>query len=42
MSKGVVKLVKIYTNDSLADMLIQAIPGAKYEFCLNSAGICKI
>ncbi|KAH9743491.1 Integrase catalytic domain-containing protein [Citrus sinensis] len=40
--KGVVKLEKIHTDDNLADFLTKAVPGAKFEFCLKSAGNCKI
>lgn len=36
VSKGVVKLEKIHTDDNLADFLTKAVPGAKFEFCLNS------
>ncbi|KAH9651743.1 Integrase catalytic domain-containing protein [Citrus sinensis] len=42
VSKGVVKLEKIHTDDNLVDFLTKAVPGAKFELCLNSAGICKI
>lgn len=42
VSKGVVKLEKIHTDDNLADFLTKAVPGAKFEFCLKSAGNCKI
>ena len=40
--KGVMKLVKIHTNDNLADILTKPISGAKFEFYLNSARIYKI
>ena len=42
VSKGVVKLVKIYTDDNLADILTKSLPNAKFEFCVNSAEICRI
>ncbi|KAH9648835.1 hypothetical protein KPL70_025759 [Citrus sinensis] len=42
VSKGVVKLVKIHTDDNVADMLTKALPGAKFEFCVNSACVCRI
>ena len=42
VSKGVVKLVKIHIDNNIADMLTNAVLGAKFEFCLNSAGICRI
>ena len=40
-SRGV-KLVKIHTNNNIADMLTKAVPSAKFEFSLNLAGICRI
>ncbi|KAH9782268.1 hypothetical protein KPL71_008823 [Citrus sinensis] len=40
--EGVVKLVKIHTDDNVADMLTKALLGAKFEFCVNSAGVCRI
>ncbi|KAH9686286.1 hypothetical protein KPL70_014312 [Citrus sinensis] len=42
ISKGVIKLAKIHTDSNIADMLTKAVPGAKFEFCLNSANICKV
>ncbi|KAH9650990.1 hypothetical protein KPL70_026576 [Citrus sinensis] len=42
VSKGVVKLLKIHTDDNLADMLTKAVPAAKLEFCMNSAGIYRL
>ena len=42
VSKGVVKLLKIHTDDNLADMLTKAVPAAKLELCMNSAGICRL
>ena len=42
VSKGVVKLVKIHTDDNVTDMLTKALPGAKFEFCVNLAGVCRI
>ncbi|KAH9770981.1 hypothetical protein KPL71_012549 [Citrus sinensis] len=42
VSKRVVKLVKIHTDDNVADMLTKALPGAKFEFCVNSIGVCRI
>ncbi|KAH9687838.1 hypothetical protein KPL70_014918 [Citrus sinensis] len=42
VSKGVVKLLKVHTDDNLADMLTKAVPVAKLEFCMNSAGICRL
>ena len=40
--EGVVKLLKIHTDDNLADMLTKAIPTAKLVYCMNSAGICRL
>ena len=42
VSKGVVKLVKIHTDDNVADMLTKALPGAKFEFYVNTVGVCRI
>ena len=42
MSRGVVKLLKIYTDNNIVDMLTKAIPVAKLEFCMNSAGIRRL
>ncbi|KAH9679155.1 hypothetical protein KPL71_026007 [Citrus sinensis] len=42
VSKGVVKLLKIHTDDNFTDMLTKAVPAAKLEFCMNSAGICRL
>ncbi|KAH9763957.1 hypothetical protein KPL70_001353 [Citrus sinensis] len=42
ISKGVIKLAKTHTDTNIADMLTKAVPGAKFEFCLNSAGICRV
>ncbi|KAH9724313.1 hypothetical protein KPL70_007440 [Citrus sinensis] len=42
ISKGVIKMAKIHTDSNIADMLTKAVPGAKFEFCLNSAGIWRI
>ncbi|KAH9754238.1 hypothetical protein KPL71_015385 [Citrus sinensis] len=42
VSKGTVKLVKVYTSNNVADMLTKPVPMAKFEHCLNLAGICRI
>ncbi|KAH9656702.1 hypothetical protein KPL70_022787 [Citrus sinensis] len=42
VSKGVMKLVKFHIDDNLTDILTKPISGAKFEFYLNSARICKI
>ncbi|KAH9668177.1 hypothetical protein KPL70_021322 [Citrus sinensis] len=42
VSKGMVKLLKVHTDDNLVDMLTKAILAAKLEFCMNSAGICRL
>ena len=39
--KGTVKLVKIHTNKNVADMLTKYVPMAKFEHCLDLAGICR-
>ncbi|KAH9704893.1 Integrase catalytic domain-containing protein [Citrus sinensis] len=41
VSKGTMKLVKIHTSDNVADMLTKPVPMAKFEHCLNLAGICR-
>lgn len=38
VSRGVVKLVKMHTNENLPDMLTKVVLSAKFEFYLNSAG----
>ncbi|KAH9728536.1 hypothetical protein KPL70_009073 [Citrus sinensis] len=42
VSKGTVKLVKVHTSNNVADMLTKPVPMAKFEHCLNLAGICRI
>ncbi|KAH9705871.1 reverse transcriptase Ty1/copia-type domain-containing protein [Citrus sinensis] len=42
ISKGTVKLVKVHTSNNVADMLTKPVPMAKFEHCLNLAGICRI
>ena len=42
VSKGVVKLVKIQTDNNIADMLTKAVLGVKFKFCLNLASIFRI
>ena len=42
VSRGVVKLLKVHTDDNIADMLTKVVPIAKLEFCMNSARICKL
>ncbi|KAH9696398.1 hypothetical protein KPL71_023151 [Citrus sinensis] len=41
VSKGTVKLVKIHTSNNVVDMLTKPIPMAKFEHCLDLAGICR-
>ena len=41
VSKGIVKLVKIHASDNVADMLTKPVHMAKFEHCLDLAGICK-
>lgn len=40
-SKATMKIKKIHTDDSVADMLTKAIPSAKFKLCLDLAGICE-
>lgn len=42
VSRGVVKLLKVHADDNIVDMLIKVVPITKLEFCMNSAGICKL
>lgn len=42
VSRGVVKLLKVHTDDNIADMLTKVVPIVKLEFCMNSARICKL
>ncbi|KAH9752684.1 hypothetical protein KPL71_014795 [Citrus sinensis] len=42
VSKGTVKLVKVHTTNNVADMLTKPVPMAKFEHCLDLAGICRI
>lgn len=41
MSKGVVRLLKISTEQNPADMLTKAVPSAKFNLYLSLAGICR-
>lgn len=41
VSKGSAKLVKIHANDNIADTLTKPIHIAKFEQCLDLAGICR-
>ncbi|KAH9670747.1 hypothetical protein KPL70_017094 [Citrus sinensis] len=40
ISKATVMLQKIHIDDNVVDMLTKAVPGAKFKFCLDLAGIC--
>lgn len=40
-SKATVKMKKIHTDNSVADMLTKTIPSAKFKLCLDLAGICE-
>ena len=40
VSKGVVKLMMIHIDENMANMLTKDLPGAKFEFCMNSTRIC--
>lgn len=42
VTKGVVKLKRVHTDDNVADMPTKPVPRAKFEHCLNLAKIYKI
>ena len=42
VSRGVVKLLKIHTDDNIAEMLTKVVPVIKLEFCINSAVIYRL
>ncbi|KAH9705555.1 hypothetical protein KPL70_011923 [Citrus sinensis] len=42
ISKGVGKMVKIYTSNNPADMLTKVVPTAKLKTCLDIAEICSL
>ncbi|KAH9782190.1 Integrase catalytic domain-containing protein [Citrus sinensis] len=39
MSKGIIKMVKVHTDDNPADILTKVVPSAKFKACLNMAGV---
>ncbi|KAH9650187.1 hypothetical protein KPL70_026271 [Citrus sinensis] len=39
VSKGVIKMVKVHTDDNPADILTKVVPTAKFKACLNMAGV---
>ena len=39
VSKGVIKMAKVHTDDKPTDMLTKVVPTAKFKACLNMAGI---
>ncbi|KAH9681219.1 hypothetical protein KPL71_026889 [Citrus sinensis] len=41
VSRGAVKLLKINTEENPADMLTKAVTSAKFNLCMNLAGICR-
>ncbi|KAH9754460.1 hypothetical protein KPL71_015451 [Citrus sinensis] len=41
VSRGAIKLLKINTEENPADMLTKAVPSAKFNLCMNLAGICR-
>ncbi|KAL9436402.1 hypothetical protein AB3S75_022452 [Citrus x aurantiifolia] len=41
VSRGAVKLLKINTEENPADMLTKAVPSAKFNLCMNLAGIYR-
>ena len=40
MSRGAVKMVKIYNDLNPADALTKVVPVAKFRTCLDLAGLC--
>ena len=42
ISKEVVKMVKIHTSNNPSDMLTKVVPTAKFNTCLDIAGICSL
>ena len=41
MSRGVVKMVKIHTDENPADTFTKVIHVAKFRACLELAGLCN-
>ena len=41
VSRGAVKLLKIHTEENLADMLTKVVPTTKFILCMYLAGICR-
>ena len=41
VSRGAVKLLKINTEENPTDMLTKSVPSAKFNLCMNLAGICR-
>ncbi|KAH9782310.1 hypothetical protein KPL71_008845 [Citrus sinensis] len=41
VSRGVIKMVKIHTDDNPSDMLTKVVPATKFKKCLDLVGICK-
>ena len=41
VSKGALKLLKINTEENPTNMLTKAITSAKFNLCMNLAGICR-
>ena len=41
VSKGVIKMVKIHTDDNPSDILTKVVPATKFKKCLDLVGICK-
>ena len=39
ISKGVIRMVKVHTDNNPADMLTKVIPTTKFKSCLDKAGL---
>ncbi|KAH9694912.1 Integrase catalytic domain-containing protein [Citrus sinensis] len=42
VSKGAVKMAKVHTDENPADMLTKAVPSAKFNICLDLAGLSSL
>lgn len=42
VSRGVIRIVKIYTDDNLSDILTKVVTIAKFKKCLDLVGACKL
>ena len=41
ISKGVISMVKVHTDDNLADMLTKVVTTTKFKSCLDKAGMSE-